>query len=190
MLLINCQDDLQIHITNALTPCVKRKLTHVVKTILTQPHMPAPFRVSHAHIACISPLVDALSGAVTEAAGSSPSGDSRITTCIKVDTINLTVALTSALTHALTNVVKKNLEAIVPTTEVIGDVAQVRECIKVNALNENPSSPTVNTDDLIVELKSALIPNGDPSGVEIDAERPEESDGGDTQENEPLLSSS
>ena len=132
-----------------------------MKTTLTQPHMPEEFRTNGVHIAFIGPLVNVLSGAVTDAARTSLSGDGRITSHIKIDTFNLTVRLTSALISTLTDVVRENERDIRPATQVIGEVAELRSRMKsilVDALNDNPFSPTLNNDSLRKFLKDALIP--------------------------------
>ena len=116
--------------------------------------MPQAFRADGTFF---DPLVTKLSEAVTETAGMSLRGNDRITTRIKIDTFNLTVALTFALDCALTDVVKENPGAISPDTPVIDEVGQLKN-ILVDALNGNPSSPTLNNDSFKVFLKDALIP--------------------------------
>ena len=152
------EDDaqLQARIINTLTPCVKRKLTTIVKNTLIQPQMPEALRTNC--IAFIDPLVNALCEAVTTAAGTFPIQEGRITSFIKIDIFNLTVALTSALIPTLTAVVKENPEDIHPASP--RKCIELREGVKnilVAALNCNPSSPTLNNNDLKEKIRSALI---------------------------------
>ena len=154
---INCQENLR----NALTPCVTRTLTHTIKFTLTQAHMPAAFHADGVNIVFIDPLVNALSEAVTAAAGTSLRGTGQITSRIKIDTFKLTVALTSALIPALTDVVTVNIAHIQPNTPVIQGHDMLKESMKgilVEALICNPSSPTLNNARLKASIKSALIP--------------------------------
>ena len=159
---INGQENLR----NALTPCVNHTLTHVVKFTLTQPQMPEAFRANGVNIAFIAPLVNALSEAVTAAAGTSLSGDGQITTRIKTDTFKLTVALISALIPALTDVVKQNQQHIHPYTILnLRRCTELREGVNgalVDALNHNPSYPTLNNGHLKVIIRGALIPQNPP----------------------------
>ena len=114
-------DNFQTRIISALTPCVKRKLTHVVKITLTRPQMPAAFRADGVQIVFVDPLVSALSEAVTAVAGTSLSGNGQITTRIKTETYTLTLALISSLTPTLTDVVKENETVILPASQVIAE---------------------------------------------------------------------
>ena len=81
------EDDAQFQarIINALTPCVKRKLTSVIKNTLTQPQMPEALRTNC--IAFIDPLVNALCEAVTTAAGTFPIEEGQITSVSKLYSI-------------------------------------------------------------------------------------------------------
>ena len=150
------------HNINALTLCVNRKLTHVIRTTLTQPHMPEDFR---ANVAFIDPLANALSGAVTEAAGSSPREEGWIIARIKIDIFNLTVALTSALILTLTEIGRENEKAI-QNHQGNGDLEgnELKERVKgilVDALNHNSSSPTLNYYHLKAIIRRALIPHNE-----------------------------
>lgn len=123
----------QENLRNALTPCVSHTLTHTIKFTLTQAHMPEAFRANGVQIDFIDPLVNALSEAVTTAAGTSLSGTGggQITMRIKTDTFKLTVALTSALIPALTNVVKENQQHIHPfTIPNLERCTELRESVK------------------------------------------------------------
>ena len=155
----------QTCIIDALTPCVKRKLTHIVNTTLTQPQMPAAFRADGVQIVFIAPLVNVLSEAVTAAAGTSLRGDGQITTRIKTETYTLTLALISSLIPTLTDVVKVNEMTILPASQVIEQHDVLKDSMKrvlVDALNCNPSSPSLNNERLKVIIESALIPQNPP----------------------------
>ena len=155
---INGQENLR----DALTPCVKRTLTHTIKFTLTQAHMPAAFRANGGNIAFIDPLVNALSEAVTAAAGTSLSGDGQITTRIKTETYTLTLALISSLIPTLTDVVKENELPASPVIEQHDVLKDSMKRVLVDALNCNPSSPILNNGHLKEIIKRALIP--EPSG--------------------------
>ena len=127
-------------------------MTCVIKNTLTQPHKPEAFRTDE--IAFLDPLVDILSSAVTETAGSSPGETGQITSRIKVDIFNLTLTLTSALIPTLTDVVKENTRAILPNSEVIGKSDELRNSVKGILADGNPSSPTLNHDSLLKVLYS------------------------------------
>ena len=121
--------------------------------------MPEAFRTDE--IAFLDPLVDILSSAVTETAGSSPGETGQITSRIKIDIFNLTLALTSALIPTLTDVVKENTRAILPNSEVIGESDELRNSMKgilADALRHNSSSPTLNYGSLKEIIKRALLP--------------------------------
>ena len=69
--------------------------------------------------------------------------------------------MTSALTPALTEVVREDENQILPNTEVNdGKRNELRECMNevlVDALDCNPSAPTLNNENLKERLKRALI---------------------------------
>ena len=150
------EGNLQDRITNALTSCVKQKPMSVIEHILTQPHLSGTTHVDSVNTNIVDVLATDLSDAVTAVAGTSLKGDGRITTCIKIDAYNLTIALTSALFRVLNDIVKEKSEVFHSDTIVIREDTELRESMRVilvDALNHNPSSPTLN----VACLKKAII---------------------------------
>ena len=159
-----CEEDntkFNNRIIDALTPCVNRKLTHVVENTMKQPCMPEDFRARGVNIAFIEPLVNALCDAVTETAGTVPSGEDRITSRIKTDIFKLTVALTSAVIPTLTDIVKKNPKEILPITQIHDNTRnELKNDVKdilVDSLSYDSCIPTLNNVRLKEGFKRALI---------------------------------